>query len=616
MRGLAIFLMAVHVCSTTLFPQVIHRVWISDSPIPLNWQEAHAEWVTQHPGWQVHMWNQSTCRGLLEAHYDWFLDQWDHYSFPIQLADVCRYFVLHRHGGIYADLDIRPLRSMAPILEKAGSEEKQVVMLQKDTELFSDDVLCIGMIASVASSPFWESVFTVLQERRHRWYYAFSPHLRVIMSSGPQAVMPVVRAQRHSVGVFPAAQFYACDVCAPLPCQRDDAWVRWESGGFSWNRWDSIILSFLLCNVGKPYLRIVNTYPTLAALVTYSLVAAAICALMYHIPLLRICTICYWKKTWQRQTAKVRQVAQRITYAVYASPLQKFRAWLLMVTLLVLLMAMNWMAEMQNGYCGTELCHGGSVLLVIAHPDDESMFFLPTIQSCIQANIEVHILCLSNGNAAGLGGVRERELHAVGELLGVANITVVNDTGLQDGPENVWDLRAIQMHVSRYVRAHDISNILTFDLNGVSQHPNHLDVNHAMRQLHRRLRKANVQFYQLESVGLLRKFLGALDVPISQLQRPYYQVFWGSLPLSWSAMARHKSQFVLFRKLFVLFSRYTYVNTLRNFEDLLFAEGQSCRRRTSSKLHFPSKGAHAVYPGPQTINVSLLSGILMEVDSV
>jgi len=38
-------------------------------------------------------------------------------------------------------------------------------------------------------------------------------------------------------------------------------------------------------------------------------------------------------------------------------------------------------------------------LLVIAHPDDESMFFIPFIRQ--QSNME--ILCLSNGGYDGLG---------------------------------------------------------------------------------------------------------------------------------------------------------------------------------------------------------------------
>jgi N-acetylglucosaminylphosphatidylinositol deacetylase len=40
-----------------------------------------------------------------------------------------------------------------------------------------------------------------------------------------------------------------------------------------------------------------------------------------------------------------------------------------------------------------------SVLLVTAHPDDEAMFFAPTIHTLLQQGASVHILCLSNGKS-------------------------------------------------------------------------------------------------------------------------------------------------------------------------------------------------------------------------
>ena len=42
---------------------------------------------------------------------------------------------------------------------------------------------------------------------------------------------------------------------------------------------------------------------------------------------------------------------------------------------------------------------GGDVLLVIAHPDDESMFFAPTLLSLATARIRTSVLCLSTGAA-------------------------------------------------------------------------------------------------------------------------------------------------------------------------------------------------------------------------
>jgi N-acetylglucosaminylphosphatidylinositol deacetylase len=42
----------------------------------------------------------------------------------------------------------------------------------------------------------------------------------------------------------------------------------------------------------------------------------------------------------------------------------------------------------------------GGVLLVTAHPDDEAMFFVPTLAHFVACGEDVGVLCLSNGAPA------------------------------------------------------------------------------------------------------------------------------------------------------------------------------------------------------------------------
>lgn len=67
----------------------------------------------------------------------------------------------------------------------------------------------------------------------------------------------------------------------------------------------------------------------------------------------------------------------------------------------------------------------GKTLLVVAHPDDECMFFSPSVL----AAADCHILCLSKGtclqtigNRDGLGDIRARELRTSAEKLGVTKV--------------------------------------------------------------------------------------------------------------------------------------------------------------------------------------------------
>jgi len=196
----------------------------------------------------------------------------------------------------------------------------------------------------------------------------------------------------------------------------------------------------------------------------------------------------------------------------------------------------------------------GAVLLVTAHPDDESMFFLPTIVS-LAGSHSLHLLCLSTGNADGLGRVREKELQRAGTLLRFTHTTALDDLRLQDGMTTQWDAAVVAEVVQSYVSEHSISTVITFDAQGVSGHINHRAVQNGLKRI------TTVKKFELQSTGLLRKYMGIADLMQSLGEDILFVNV--SLGLAWRAMATHHSQFVWYRKLFVIFSRYGYINTLK-----------------------------------------------------
>ena len=113
---------------------------------------------------------------------------------------------------------------------------------------------------------------------------------------------------------------------------------------------------------------------------------------------------------------------------------------------------------------------GETLILVIAHPDDEAMFFYPTISRAKR----LHIICLSNGGYDGLGEQREEELQRAARRLG-ASATCINNAALQDGP-HAWDPSVVAANVGPWLHARAV--VVTFDRYGASGHANHVAVYH------------------------------------------------------------------------------------------------------------------------------------------
>ncbi|XP_026885715.2 N-acetylglucosaminyl-phosphatidylinositol de-N-acetylase isoform X2 [Electrophorus electricus] len=123
------------------------------------------------------------------------------------------------------------------------------------------------------------------------------------------------------------------------------------------------------------------------------------------------------------------------------------------------------------------------VLIVTAHPDDECMFFAPTILKLVESNALVHLLCLSSGNYYNQGDQRKKELVDSCAVLGIpANrVTIIDNKELPDDPKADWSTALISALILTHIRAHAIHLVLTFDEGGVSGHVNHIAIHKAFR---------------------------------------------------------------------------------------------------------------------------------------
>jgi N-acetylglucosaminylphosphatidylinositol deacetylase len=99
------------------------------------------------------------------------------------------------------------------------------------------------------------------------------------------------------------------------------------------------------------------------------------------------------------------------------------------------------------------LRQGNNFLLVTAHPDDECLFFSPTVLGVLDGNTEMKggLLVLSAGNNYGIGETRKKELKGSCEVLGIDfERCVVLDE--KDLPKLWWDEDVIMSQVKQYIK--------------------------------------------------------------------------------------------------------------------------------------------------------------------
>lgn len=270
----------------------------------------------------------------------------------------------------------------------------------------------------------------------------------------------------------------------------------------------------------------------------------------------------------------------------------------LLIAQIPLLLIGAWLftAFMTSGF---PVLQGKRICLLIAHPDDEAMFFSPTLLSLARPELQnrIFILCLSSGDADGLGHIRKKELTKSALLLGIPSaeqVVVVEDERFPDSLTKNWEAKEVAKVLQHYfapkmkTMSADaapvamIDAIITFDKRGVSSHPNHVSLYHGASTFLRNLMQRHsgwetpIKIYTLTTTNFVRKYSSVVDAMITVVMSLVKKKKSGDFPTPIMAVSgvgglrkaqvamttAHQSQMRWFRWGWIGISRYMIVNDL------------------------------------------------------
>jgi len=105
-------------------PRTIHQIYFDfgkgsyRSISDFCWNHDKTEVFCKENNIELKFWNEKMVEDLIRTDYPEFWDTYQAFPQPIMKVDFARYVILHKFGGIYLDLDVKPIKSVEDLFDR------------------------------------------------------------------------------------------------------------------------------------------------------------------------------------------------------------------------------------------------------------------------------------------------------------------------------------------------------------------------------------------------------------------------------------------------------------------------------------------------------------------
>ena len=193
-------------------PRIIHQSY-KTANLPARWADVPQAWRTTHPNWEYRFWSDKENRELVRTSFPWLLETYDGYKYPIQRADVARYLVIATFGGVYADLDVVPLRDISELICKVNHTPLEMLVTDRPPPGLTN-----AFFAAAPQSEALLNFVRTLPSRAQKWYVSMGllpPHFEILLSSGSTIYWRYMagEADQRKIAHILHPEWGACSLC-------------------------------------------------------------------------------------------------------------------------------------------------------------------------------------------------------------------------------------------------------------------------------------------------------------------------------------------------------------------------------------------------------------------
>lgn len=191
----------------TRIPKLVHLIWVGPNPIPATYTACIESIKKYLPGWECRLWMDKDIPDL-KLSYQKYYDEETNYGGK---ADILRYELLYRYGGVFLDIDFELVQDLTPLHESY----EFYCCLMPSTRIA---VISNGVIGSIPGHPILKECLESLAKHRNDPF--------VLERTGPvlfqNAFYAIAKDMHdHPIVALPKSFFFPIDASKVAPSRKE-----------------------------------------------------------------------------------------------------------------------------------------------------------------------------------------------------------------------------------------------------------------------------------------------------------------------------------------------------------------------------------------------------------
>lgn len=176
--------------------------------VPQKWKTSPISLMQHHPAWEYNLTDDEENRMFVKENYPEHLLLYDRLwkeLKPIASVDMVRYLLLHKHGGVYLDLDYRAVKPFDSLFASNAS-----LYLVRTPNLGG---YTNSFMASAPGCDFWMQCIAEIKKRIDNAPWYIRGDVRILWTTGPGMITSVANEYTQPFMTLPYKLAHPCSIC-------------------------------------------------------------------------------------------------------------------------------------------------------------------------------------------------------------------------------------------------------------------------------------------------------------------------------------------------------------------------------------------------------------------